>query len=86
MLRPMASPVAMVAVGYHMKMNRDWNIEFRGIQFPTVELFMTSKSQDQSQINIALGKSVETYPKYVIHFERYLAFRSHEEMAFEFDH
>ena len=63
----------------------NWNSQFREIKYPSVELFLTTEDVENIQLNVAVCRSVDEYPKYVIHFERYLSFRSNEEAGYEFD-
>lgn len=61
----------------------DWNKDFRNIKYPSVELFITAGNVDNSELNVVLCQSVDKYPKYVIQFQKYLAFRSHPETGNE---
>lgn len=62
-------------------MKEDWNKDFRNLKYPSVELFVTADNVDNSELNIVLCQSVDKYPKYVIQFRKYLAFRSYPEIG-----
>ena len=64
---------------------QNWNQEFREIKFPSVELFLTTGNTEHSFLNIVVCRDIIEYPKYIIHFVGYLAFRSNEESGFGFD-
>lgn len=66
-------------------MNEDWNKEFKRLKFPTIEAFLSNVNEDYSEFNIVIGKSVNEYPKYLIKFDGYLSYKSHEETGYEFD-
>lgn len=63
----------------------NWNSQFREIKYPAVELFLTSEDVMHSHLNVMICRSLDEYPKYVIHFERYLSFRSNPEVDYKFD-
>ena len=60
-------------------MNNNWNKDFKHIPFPSIDLFIESKSIEQNVLNVVICQSIDEYPKYLVKFEDYLAFKSHEE-------